>query len=111
MNPITRKWFGLFAGCALAGCLASQSFAIEGLKIAIQSTNVVLSWPSASSETYMIQCRHTLSVTDSWMTLADYYPPSHSGTNITYFLIQMLITAQEFLAVVLAVVVFQLFHL
>jgi hypothetical protein len=45
------------------------------------------------------------------MTLADYYPPSHSGTNITYFLIQMLITAQEFLAVVLAVVVFQLFHL
>jgi hypothetical protein len=85
MKSITRNWFGLVVGCALVCCLPSQGLAIEGLKLKIVSTNVVLSWPSDPSETYLIQYRHTLSATDSWTTLADYYPPVYSGTNITYF--------------------------
>jgi len=85
MKSIIKSSFGLVAGCALVCCLSSRSLAIEGLKLKIVSTNVVLSWPSAPSETYLIQYRHTLSTTDSWTTLADYYPPDYSGTNITYF--------------------------
>jgi hypothetical protein len=62
-----------------------HSFAIEGLQITVPGTNAVLWWPSDTSESYLIQYRHTLSVTDSWTTLADYYPPDYSGSNITYF--------------------------
>jgi len=75
-------------GCVLVGSLSlstPQAFAIEGLKITVPSTNVVLSWPSAPSETYLIQYRHTLNATDAWATLADFYTPNTSGTNITYF--------------------------
>jgi hypothetical protein len=87
MNTIKGWSFGLVAGCVVACCFSSQCLAIEGLKISVPppSTNVVLSWPSDTSETYLIQYRHTLSETDSWTTLADYYPPDYSGTNITYF--------------------------
>ncbi|HLX72873.1 MAG TPA: hypothetical protein VKV04_24885, partial [Verrucomicrobiae bacterium] len=65
---------------------AVHSFAIEGLQIAVPGTNALLWWPSDTSESYLIQYRHTLSVTDSWTTLADFYPPDFSGSNITYFI-------------------------
>lgn len=87
----TRKIIGrLIAGCVLACCLSLftlQTFATEGLQVSIQGTNAVLSWPSdyTSGETYIIQYRTTLSVTDSWSTLADTYP-ADSGTNITSFI-------------------------
>ena len=42
----------LIVGCAFACCLSLftlQAFTIEGLKISVQSSNAVLSWPSASN--------------------------------------------------------------
>ena len=77
----------LIVGCVFACCLSRftlQSFAIEGLKISVHFTNAVLSWPSTNTETYIIQYRNTLSATDSWATLADYYP-ADSNTNITHY--------------------------
>ena len=74
-------------GCVLACCLSRftfQTFAIEGLQVSVQATNVVLSWPSDPSETYIVQYRNTLNATDSWQTLADYYP-AFSNTNQTTF--------------------------
>ena len=66
-------------------CLSIRAYAIEGLTISVPATNVVLAWPSDPSETYLIQYRHTLNSTDSWTTLADFYPPDYTGLNITYF--------------------------
>jgi hypothetical protein len=86
MVTIQQRIGKLIVG-VLACCLSSftpHAFAIEGLEIAVPSTNVMLSWPSDSSETYIIQYRHTLNSTNSWMTLADYYPADGS-TNITSF--------------------------
>lgn len=85
-NIINR--LGRLAASCLCGCCLSvftfQSYAIEGLAISVPSTNVVLSWPSDTSETYLIQYRHALDATDSWTTLADNYPPD-STTNVTCF--------------------------
>ena len=71
----TNKIVGrLVVGCALACCLflfTLQTLAIEGLKIAVQSTNAVLSWPSMNIETYMVQYRSNLNASSSWLTLAD----------------------------------------
>lgn len=63
---------------------AVHTFAIERLQISIQSSNVVLSWPSATNETYLIQYRPTLDTSSSWTTLTDYYPAA-IGTNVTFF--------------------------
>jgi len=71
-----------------ASCLlfisAIQTFAIEGLKISVQSSNVVLSWPSTNTETYIVQYRPTLTPESSWLTLTDYFAAA-SDTNITVF--------------------------
>ena len=66
---------------------AISSFAIEGLQISVQSSNVVLSWPSLNdgSETYIVQYRPTLDTNSSWLTLADYFPAA-VDTNITFFI-------------------------
>src|ERR1035437_2153844 len=84
----TDKIIGrLIVGCVFACCLSwftPQTFAIEGLQISVPSTNAVLSWPSDPSETYIVQYRNTLNATDSWQTLADYYP-AFSNTNQTTF--------------------------
>lgn len=60
--------------------------AIEGLKIAVQSANVVLSWPSVSNETYVVQYEPTLNLPSSWMTLTDNFPAA-LNTNMTFFVI------------------------
>lgn len=80
----------LIVGCVLACCLSrlsSKAFAIEGLKISVQSTNVVLSWPSVDdgSETYIIQYRPTLDTNSSWLTLTDNFPAA-LNTNLTFFI-------------------------
>lgn len=88
MKTIIKMLAGLASGCVVACCLFlfnTRAFAIEGLAISVPSTNVVLSWPSETNETYLIQYRHTLNATDSWTTLADSYPPNHTGLNITHF--------------------------
>ncbi|HVU27046.1 MAG TPA: hypothetical protein VHG71_04840 [Verrucomicrobiae bacterium] len=71
--------------CGILGLLISieNSLAIEGLQLSVQSSNVVLSWPSTNIETYLVQYRQTLNATDSWVTLTNYYPASSS--NFTFF--------------------------
>lgn len=88
MYFMNLKLIKFVAGCVFACYLFSltqTAFAIEGLNISIPAgTNVILSWPSDTSETYLIQYRHTLDASDSWTTLADYYAPDFT-TNITCF--------------------------
>ncbi len=74
----------IIGAVALSFASAVHTFAIEGLKIAVQSSNVVLSWPSTNGETYIVQYRPTLNTTSSWTTLTDFYPAA-TGTNITFF--------------------------
>ena len=71
-----------------AACLfwasLSQSVAIERLQISIQCTNVVLSWPSAAGETFIVQYRPTFDPSNSWQTLTSSLP-AETGTNWTVF--------------------------
>ncbi len=69
---------------ALSFASAIHTFAIEGLQISVQSSNVVLSWPSTNIETYIVQYRPTLDANSSWTTLTDYYPAA-TDTNVTFF--------------------------
>ena len=46
------------AGLVLASVI--PAVAIEGLQVSVQCSNVVLSWPSAEGETYIVQYRQTL---------------------------------------------------
>ena len=61
-----------------------SSPAIEGLKLQIHCPNVVLLWPSAEGEAYIVQFRETLDTNFSWITLTNQMPPD-TGTNITVF--------------------------
>jgi len=84
----TGKIIGrLIVGCVFACCLSrftSQTFAIEGLHVSVQSTNAVLSWPSATNETYIAQYRQTLNPTDSWVTLTNYLPAATNAAMTTF---------------------------
>lgn len=78
----------LAAGCAFACCLTSLTphvNAIEGLQISVQGSNVVLSWPSTNTETYLVQYRPTLTPDSSWFTLTDQLAAAEN-TNITVFI-------------------------
>ena len=54
---------------------AIPTFAIEGLQIAVVSSNAVLTWPSLTdgSETFLVQYRSNL-VAPTRTTLADFLP-------------------------------------
>ena len=79
------KWTGILAG-ALLLTAAYQARAIEGLKLSLQCSNVVLSWPSSdtNNEYFLVQYRPTLSSTDQWQTIGSWIP-AESGTNQTTF--------------------------
>jgi hypothetical protein len=70
MNMMTRGAIGALV-VFLASAVHSQ--AIEGLKLSIQCSNVVLSWPSVPGETYIVQYRPALA-TGSWQTLTNNLP-------------------------------------
>ena len=74
----------IIGAVALSFATAIHAIAIEGLQIAVQNSNAVLSWPSTNGETYIVQCRQTLSPTDLWTTVTDYFPAA-IGSNITFF--------------------------
>ena len=83
MKTIKPVIIGAFA---LLLASAVHTFAIEGLQISVQCSNVVLSWPSDefSGETYIVQYRADLTSTNPWTTLTNYMPPD-AGTNLTFF--------------------------
>jgi hypothetical protein len=84
MNKIiTRLTVGCVFACYLL--LNISSFAIEGLKVSVQGTNAVLSWPSATNETYVAQYRSNLNATSSWVTLTNYLSAA-TASNLTFFI-------------------------
>lgn len=84
MKTSSRKILVLAACFLIASAI--HTFAIEGLQISVQCSNVMLSWPSDefSGETYIVQYKPDLVSTNPWITLTNYMPPG-SGTNITVF--------------------------
>lgn len=77
-----KKLNGIIAVLILLASNIS-SFAIEGLKISVQSTNAVLSWPSATNETYIAQYRQILN-SGSWLTLTNYLSAVTNATTTTF---------------------------
>jgi len=78
----TKTAFLTLIGILMA--FTRPSFAIEGLTISIECTNVVLRWPSVEGETYIVQHRASLDTNETWETLTNFYP-AFSGTNWTTF--------------------------
>jgi len=82
MKPIN---FVIIAAVAmLFTAPAIRSFAVDGLQLSVQSTNVSLAWPSTEGEIFVVQYRHTLSDTDQWQALAPSLPAA-TGTNFTSY--------------------------
>ncbi|HEU5069477.1 MAG TPA: hypothetical protein VFV96_03580 [Verrucomicrobiae bacterium] len=73
---------------ATAACLlfatAVHTYAIEGLKLSLQCSNVVLTWPSLDGETYIVQYCPTLDTNSSWKTLTNFMPAEVGMTNTTF---------------------------
>ena len=74
MQPVAAAVVSLFAG---------QVLAIEGLQISVNCPDVVLAWPSAAGETYLVQYRPDLNPGTAWVTLTNSLPDS--GTGLTVF--------------------------
>lgn len=83
------KIFTKGAVIAAAFLLASdiRTFAIEGLNLSLQCSNVVLSWPCRDdgSESFIVQYRQTLDSSTPWQTLESYLY-SVWGTNMMYYI-------------------------
>src|SRR5690242_7891597 len=77
---------GVMVAVVLFFASSFQSFAIEGLRLSVQCTNVVLTWPSVdgSGDNYIIRRRPDLSTNSAWTVVADFYPAA-TGTNVTVF--------------------------
>lgn len=56
--------------------------AIEDLRLQIQGTNAVLSWPSIQNETFIVRYRARLDAAHPWTILTNHYPAA-LGTNRT----------------------------
>ena len=82
MKSIKQVIVGTAALLLLAS--AVHTFAIEGLKLSLQCSNVVLSCPSIEGEIFIVQYRPTLDPNTPWVTLTSSLP-ADSGTNLTYF--------------------------
>src|SRR5829696_4709759 len=58
--------------------------AIENLRISVQGSNVVLSWPSLTNENFIVEYRELLTTNTPWTSPASNYP-AKAGTNWTTF--------------------------
>lgn len=67
----------------LAICVL-PAYAMDDLRITVQGTNAILSWPSAGYEAFVVRYRPDLQPGSSWVTLTNNYPAT-SGTNRTSF--------------------------
>lgn len=61
-------------GGALVLALTTNAFAIEGIHVSIDSSNVVLAWPGDSSKNYIVQYIPALTSTNGWQTLTSLWP-------------------------------------
>jgi len=78
-------------GVILLLASALHGVAIEALQVSVQCSNVVLSWPSAEHETYIVQYRPTLDPEIPWQTLTSSLP-AEVGTNVTVFVHSNVVT-------------------
>jgi hypothetical protein len=87
-KPIKRPMKTIKQGIVRAAILllasAVHTFAIEGLNLSLQCSNVVLRWPSTNEETYIVQYRPTLDASTPWQTLTSSLP-ADAGTNLTFY--------------------------
>lgn len=81
MKTLRNAVIGAATGFLLS---AFHTFAIEGLALSVQCSNVVLSWPSVEGKTYIVQYRPTLDADTPWRTLTSSLP-ADVGTNLTVF--------------------------
>src|ERR1035441_5834586 len=75
---------GIVGAAMLLLMSAANTFAIEGLTISVQCSNVVLSWPSAPGQNYIVQYRPTFDPGSPWVTLTSSWQADPT-TNITFF--------------------------
>ena len=75
----------------LALLSATPAVAITNLTIAVEGTNVVLSWLSTSGKTYLIQYRPSLDTNTPWVNLTNNFPAA-TGTNVTRCVIEGVVT-------------------
>jgi hypothetical protein len=70
--------------CAIACIFLTNNVqAVNGLTIQAQGGNIVLTWPSSSSATYIVQCRSTLDSNSTWQTLEASLPGAEGTTSYT----------------------------
>lgn len=72
----------LYLAILLVGISVAQG--IENLRISVAGSNAILSWPSLTNETYIVQYRETLSTNTPWTNLALKHL-AKAGTNWTTF--------------------------
>ncbi|HHY84157.1 MAG TPA: hypothetical protein GYA07_01285 [Verrucomicrobia bacterium] len=80
------KTTSVFATAMLLVLFANQQpvHAIEDLRLQVQGTNVVLSWPSVEGEMFIVRYRPRLDEAHPWTILTNDYPAA-LGTNRTTF--------------------------
>ena len=85
MNRVIRSIRGIIAlivaGLAL---MPATTQAIEGLRISVVQSNAVLSWPSQTNETFIVQWRSAFDANHPWLALSTNHPAA-AGTNWTVF--------------------------
>ncbi len=64
--------------------IAAETRAIEGLRISVVQSNVVLGWPSRTNETFIVQWRAAFDTNTPWTTLATNHLAA-TDTNWTVF--------------------------
>jgi hypothetical protein len=74
-----------YIATALLAFAPSELEAVENLRIEVQGSNAVLSWPSATGDTYIVEYRERFIPETPWQTLASNYP-AKSETNQTIFI-------------------------
>jgi hypothetical protein len=83
-EPMKVTTQGLIGAVALFLASAVNTSAIEGLKISVECSDVILSWPSMEGEPYIVQYRPTLDPATPWLTLTSSLYADW-GTNKTFF--------------------------
>jgi hypothetical protein len=85
IKRVMRRNVLIIAACLLFTPI-HHAQAIEGLKISLQCSNVVLSWPCLNdgSETFIVQQRQTLDPSTPWQMLTSSLTADY-GTNMAYF--------------------------
>lgn len=83
-TPFLRNFAVISAALAVSLTVSLRTFAVDGLQISVQCSDVVLSWPSIPGKNYIIQYRQTLDPSTPWQTLTNSYPGDWT-TNVTFF--------------------------